>query len=67
MVIRGRQPLSTWRNVAHMTQEDFAKAIGVDRATVSRWENGHVLPSAKHREKIEQVLKIKYFDDVILP
>lgn len=67
MVIRGKQPLSTWRNLAHMTQEDFAEALGVDRATVSLWENGHNMPSARNRVKIEQVLKIKYFDDVLMP
>lgn len=67
VVIENKQKLSTWRNLAHMTQEDFAEALGVDRATVSLWENGHNMPSARNRAKIEQVLKIKYFDDVLMP
>ena len=67
VIIEARQKLSTWRNLAHMTQEQFAEALGVDRATVSLWENGHVLPSAKNRIKIEQVLGISFWNDVILP
>lgn len=67
IILESKQPLATWRNLAHMTQEDFAEAIGVDRSTVSLWENGHKLPSARNRRKIEQVLNIKYFDNVLLP
>lgn len=67
VIIEARQKLSTWRNLAHLSQEDFADKVGVDRSTVSLWENGHVLPSAKHRAKIEQVLGISFWEDVILP
>lgn len=66
MRIKGRQPLATWRNIAHMTQEEFAEAVGVDRSTVSLWENGKI-PRVKNIAKIEQVLNIRYFDDVLLP
>ena len=51
---------------SRMTQEDLAKAVGVDRATVSMWENGHQIPHASHRAKIEQVLNISYHDNVIV-
>jgi transcriptional regulator with XRE-family HTH domain len=50
-----------------MTQEQFADALGVDRATVSQWENGRTMPRLKNIAKIEEVLKIRYFDDVIMP
>jgi len=66
MVIKRKQPLATWRNLAHMTQEQFAEKVGVDRATVSAWENGK-LPRAKNIAKIEQVLNIRFFDDVVMP
>ena len=30
-----------------MSQEKFAAAIGVSFSTVSRWENGHMVPRGK--------------------
>ncbi len=66
MVIKRKQTLATWRNLAHMTQKEFADEVGVDRATVSAWENGKI-PRAKNIEKIEQVLNIRFFDDVVMP
>ena len=33
------------RRKAFLTQEDFAKEIGVSFATVNRWENKQALPS----------------------
>lgn len=67
MVIKRRQPLATWRNLAHMTQEQFAEALGVDRSTVSQWENGRTQPRLKNIAKIEEVLNIRYFEDVVMP
>lgn len=37
-------------------QEAVAKAVGVDRATVSRWETGEREPRAKHLPRYIEVL-----------
>ena len=40
-----------------LTQEDFArKLIGVARATVNRWEQGHTKPSRLAIDKINELL-----------
>lgn len=66
ILLESKQPLAVWRKIANMTQKDLADAVGVDRATVSMWENGHQTPHASHRAKIEQVLNISYHDNVIV-
>lgn len=40
-----KNPLTVYReNAGYDTQEKFAKAMGVKRHTVSRWESGHRRP-----------------------
>ena len=39
------QVIRAWRRRAGLTQEGLAQALSVTFSTVSRWENGHVLPS----------------------
>ena len=39
------QVIRAWRRRVAITQEGLAQAISVTFSTVSRWENGHVLPS----------------------
>ena len=39
------QVIRAWRRRVAITQEGLAEAISVTFSTVSRWENGHVLPS----------------------
>lgn len=63
----GKQPLAIWRRIANMSQEEFAEALDVDRVTVSLWETGYHLPNATNRRRIEQVLNIDYFEDVLVP
>ena len=43
------------RKVLVLTQEAFAKKIGVSFATVNRWENGQTKPSALALEKIRRM------------
>lgn len=59
--------LKTHRNIAGYTQDAFAEAVGVDRATVSQWETGAHHPHGKNVAKIEQVLEINWADDVLVP
>jgi DNA-binding transcriptional regulator YiaG len=37
--------IRAWRHRVGLTQEGLAQALSVTFSTVSRWENGHVLPS----------------------
>jgi putative transcriptional regulator len=37
--------IRAWRRKVGLTQEGLAQALSVTFSTVSRWENGHVLPS----------------------
>lgn len=45
--------IAALRQRLHMTQEEFAHALGVTVSTVNRWENGHILPSRLARKAIE--------------
>lgn len=42
-----------------MTQEQFAKAVGVTRCMVAFWESGKFKPSQKNAKKILQLCKEK--------
>ena len=44
------------RRKAFLTQEDFAKEIGVSYATVNRWETGKAKPNLKTMKLIEIAL-----------
>ena len=45
------------RRKAFMTQEDFAKAIGVSYSTVNRWETGKARPNLKAMKLIDTYCK----------
>ena len=67
MRYRVRYTLKQWRQLAGLTQEQLAKAVGKDRVTVYRWETGQTHPKANDIVKLEQVLNVKWSDDVIMP
>ena len=48
-VLRKEKSLQNKRNIL---QEDVATALGVTKMTVSRWENGKVIPSGNKLEKL---------------
>ena len=43
------------RKALELTQEEFAREVGVAFATVSRWENGHKNPSALALKVLEKL------------
>lgn len=45
-----------------MTQEDFAKEIGVSFATVNRWETGKTKPTIKAMKLIDEYCKKNNID-----
>ena len=45
------------RRKAFLTQEDFAKEIGVSFATVNRWETGKAKPNLKTMKLIDAYCK----------
>lgn len=44
------------RTGAHLTQEELAKAVGVDRSTIAQYENGSRRPRDNIKAKIADVL-----------
>ena len=64
MVIRRRTALArrlgrniaTYRHRAKLTQEELAECVDVEIATISRYENGAVLPSLVTLETLANVL-----------
>lgn len=53
--------------LAGLTQTQLAEAVDRDRTTIYRWEVGETHPKASDIIKIEQVLNIKWSDDVVVP
>jgi len=47
------------RTAMNVSQEDFAKVLGVDTVSVSRWENGRSKPTKLIKVKIKKLL-IRY-------
>lgn len=64
---RTRHTLRQWRQLAGLTQDNLAEAVGVHRTTIVRWEQGKTHPTAEDIAKIEKALAVKWSDDVILP
>lgn len=49
------------RKARGMTQAEFAKALGMNRATISKYENGVVEPSVTQLKKMADVLGIQWY------
>ena len=45
-----------FRNERKITQEEFARLVGVDRSTVTKWETGKCKPTADKLVKVADVL-----------
>lgn len=48
--------LRTRRLEMHLTQDDIATVMGVDRASVSRWENGEAFPKTSRLKELAALL-----------
>lgn len=49
------------RKAKGMTQADFAKALGLNRATISKYESGVVEPSFKQIKRMADVLGVQWY------
>ena len=67
MRYRVRHTLKQWRQLAGLSQAELGKAVGRGQDTICRWEKGDTHPKATDIAKLEQVLKIKWSDDILLP
>ena len=52
------QKIKEYREKAGLTQLQLAEAIGYERSTVARWENGSLEPYASVVKAIAEALKI---------
>jgi transcriptional regulator with XRE-family HTH domain len=50
------QVIAEVRALEHVTQQELAERIGRTPAAVSRWENGHTLPTAYDLRRISEAL-----------
>lgn len=46
------------RNTVGLSQEKLAEVVGVDRTTVSRWENGETFPQPGQRPTLAEALQV---------
>lgn len=62
-----RRALTARRLAAGFTQAELARAIGVERTTIWRWETGVADPSPQYRRPLANALSLSVFDlDVLL-
>ena len=54
--------IKTVRQKALLSQEDFAKQLGVSHSTVNRWETGKTLPNFKTMKRIDVFCKENAID-----
>jgi len=56
--VRLGQVIAEVRTLEHVTQGDLAERIGRTPAAISRWENGHTLPTAFDLRRISEALRM---------
>ena len=55
MAEKQSQEIRRLREALGLTQEEFAREVGVSFTTVSRWENGHGKPSRLAQRQLEEL------------
>lgn len=58
--------LKACRANANMTADDFGKEIGVNKATILKWEKGETVPDAIQLHKISQLSGVP-IDFIFIP
>ncbi len=58
--------LRIWRRSNGIKQEAMAVALGVTQATVSRWENGHDIPSIEIARRIMDLIATQKRDELAI-
>ena len=53
------ESVKKYRKKNNLTQSEFGKLIGVNKQSVSKWENGTLRPSIYHLYKISNIIDIK--------
>lgn len=53
-----REALASARRAAGLSQEEMAHRVGVDRATVQRWERGGTVPQPQYRRELAEALGV---------
>lgn len=56
------EAIKTVRQKALLSQEDFAKQLGISHSTVNRWETGKTLPNFKTMKRIDVFCKENSID-----
>ena len=51
------EELRVYRKLKGVSRERFARQLGVDPATVWRWESGNCVPCRRLRKQIEMVIR----------
>lgn len=64
MRYRVKYTLKQWRVLRGLTQKAVGDALGVSDVTIHKWETGKGEPKASQIAKLEQVLNIKWSDDI---
>jgi len=52
------------RDTLGMSQDDFAKALGISFSTISRWESGKSEPSYKQEQQLEALKSLSEEKDI---
>lgn len=50
------------RRVNGLAMEDVARAVGRDKSTVSKWENGHIEPNPRSTRAIAKFFKVRIYE-----
>lgn len=64
MRYRVKYTLKQWRLLRGKTQRQIGDALGVSDVTIHNWETGKLEPKASYIAKLEEVLDIKWSDDI---